>query len=228
MIEAHELDKIAEVDAIEGKHPDLGTLQTMESLFTQAVAYQEITANCSTKYRATKSSGKRPLDQIWISVQHSTEGDTARGAASWFANPSSAGSAHRCMDNNECYRTLDDDDIPWGAPGANYHGMHQEQAGYAKWTTLMWSKQHRKLLERDAFKTAVDCRKYDIPPYFLKAAQLKPIAQGTKVKGITTHWECTQAFGGSHTDPGKGWPRLYFMMRVRYHHKRLSHIQSVV
>ena len=51
-----------------------------------------LTANCDTTYTAKHHSGKRPLASIkWI-VMHSTEGDTALGAAVWFANPRSAGS----------------------------------------------------------------------------------------------------------------------------------------
>jgi hypothetical protein len=228
-IESHEHAKIAEVDAIEGKHPDLDQL-VFEELHVRTLAgvsavpqFQPIEQNCSTQFRAKRLSGTRPLDQIWWVVQHSTEGDTARGAASWFSNNDSQGSAHRCMDNNECYRTLEDNEIPWGAPGANYHGIHHEQAGYARWTTLIWSKKHRQLLERDAYKSAVECRKYRLPVRFCKAADLK-----LKRKCITTHMECTKAFGGTHTDPGTGWPRFYFMLRVKYHYKRLTNVTPVV
>ena len=229
LILPHEIDKIAAVDAIEAVHPNVEQVASEDdklvalSLVSAATQFNPIESNCGTQFHARRNSGKRPLNQIWWVVQHSTEGPTARGAASWFSNPASQGSAHRCMDNNECYRTLGDDEIAWGAPGANYHGLHNEQAGYAKWTTLIWSKQHRLLLERDAYKTAIDCRKYKIPPYFRVAVKLK---QG--IKGVTTHWECTQAFGGSHYDPGKGWPRYYFMLRVRYHYKRLSHVKPVI
>jgi hypothetical protein len=172
-------------------------------------------APCATTYKARHYSDTRSLAAIkWI-VMHSTEGDTALGAAAWFANPKSGGSAHLCIDNDHCFRTLRDDQIPWGAPGANTNGFHIEQAGYARWTTL-WRSAHRALLERAAYKTAFHCKKFGIPPYFVKAAALK-----AGKAGITTHAECTKAFGGSHTDPGAGWPRLYFMRRVRYHHKRL-------
>src|SRR5215510_4526618 len=101
---------------------------------------------CSTKYRAFHHSGARPLSAIkWI-VMHSTEGDTALGAAAWFANPASGGSAHLCVDDRYCFRTLPDGIIPWAAPGANTQGFHIEQAGYARWTSLIWSSKHRATL----------------------------------------------------------------------------------
>jgi hypothetical protein len=146
---------------------------------------------------------------------HSTEGDSALGAAAWFANPASGGSAHLVVDNKHCFRTLLDTDIPWGAPGANTKGFHIEQAGYARWTTL-WLRSHRALLERASFKAAYHCKKFGIPPNFVTALGLRG-----GLSGITTHMECTKAFGGNHTDPGPGWPRAYFMRRVRYHYKRL-------
>jgi len=181
-----------------------------------------LTKPCDTTYTAEHHSGRRPLSAVkWI-VMHSTEGDTALGAARWFANPASGGSAHLCIDDQHCFRTLGDAFIPWGAPGANTQGFHIEQAGYAKWTSLVWSSKHRDTLERAAYKAALHCRKFGIPPVFVGSSDLK-----AGRPGITTHMECTKAFGGSHTDPGAGWPRLWFMRRVRYWHKRLWHVKPV-
>lgn len=171
-----------------------------------------ITAACRRDYKAVHSSGKRNVkDVIWI-VMHDEEAKTAAAAASWFANPKSAGSAHICTDDNVCYRTLDNDETPWAAPGANTKGFHIEQAGYAAWSAVIW-KSHMKALNRAAFKAAYHCHLFNIPPRFLWAADLK-----AGKKGITTHAECTKAFGGSHTDPGKGWPRRLFLQRVRYYY----------
>ena len=183
---------------------------------------QQLTAPCDTTYTAKHHSGTRPLSAIKWVVMHSTEGDSARGAAAWFANPASGGSAHLCIDDQHCFRTLRDELVPWGAPGANTNGFHIEQAGYAKWSSLIWSSKHRNTLERAAYKAALHCRKFGIPPYFVAAAALR---EGRP--GVTTHAECTKAFGGNHTDPGSGWPRWWFMRRVRYHYKRLWHVPRV-
>jgi hypothetical protein len=181
-----------------------------------------ISKPCSTKYKAVHYSGTRPLSAIKWVVMHSTEGDSALGAAAWFANPNSGGSAHLCIDDKYCFRTLRDNQVPWGAPGANTNGFHIEQAGYAKWSTLIWSSKHRATLERAAYKAALHCRKFGIPPVFIDHTGLK-----AGRPGITTHMECTKAFGGSHTDPGAGWPRGWFMRRVKYHHKQLWHVKPV-
>lgn len=214
LIQPHDLAAIKAVDAIEAEHADLLQLEDEESNLIAAFAgisvVDPIAANCRADYRATKTSGKRPLNVIKHIVMHSTEGSTARAAASWFQNPLSKGSAHICVDDTTCYRTLEDSDIPWGAKGANYSGFHIEQAGFAKWTTYIWSKTHRKTLNRAAFKAALHCKRYGIPIRFVKADGLK-----LGVAGITTHVECTIAFGGSHTDPGVGWPRTLFMGLVR-------------
>lgn len=184
--------------------------------------HDNITRPCDPRYKAVKHSGRRDLAVIKWVVLHSTEGDTALGAARWFANPSAQGSAHLCVDDNYCFRTLADNLIPWGARGANEKGFHIEQAGYARWSNLIWSGSHRRTLERAAYKTALHCRKFGIPPYFVTWSDLK-----LGKPGVTTHAECTKAFGGNHTDPGAGWPRWWFMKRVRYHFKRLWHIKPV-
>lgn len=214
LIEPHEADLIAEADSKELVHPPVFELLELERTAViprAALPTMSIGATCSKQhFPAKRASGRRPLSQIkWI-VIHSTEGGTALGAAMWFRNPTAGGSAHLCLDDDFCYRTLGDDVIPWGAQGANYHGFHIEQAGFARWIATMWSKTHRRTLMRSAYKTALHCRRYGIPVRFVTAAQLK---QG--VSGITTHNECSKAFGGTHWDPGSGWPRRLFMTMVR-------------
>lgn len=197
--------RLDEVNAIECEHaPE--EARNMRS----AVRPQPIGANCLKTYKARHHSGTRPLSAISLVVIHSTEGGTAEGAARWFANPASGGSTHLVVDDNVCYRTLEDNQIPWGARGANYNGFHIEQAGYAHWTTTLWSKTHRRTLERAAFKTALHCKRYGIPMRFVTADGLR-----RGVSGVTTHVECSRAFGGSHYDPGAKWPRWLFMNLVR-------------
>ena len=166
-----------------------------------------ITAPCSTAYRAAHNSGKRPLTAIkWI-VLHSTEGATAEGAASWFANPSSEGSAHLVVDENDCFRCLDNDEVPWAAPGANYNGFHIEQAGFASWTRTEWLV-HDKELRRAAFKAAVHAKAFGIPLRWVG-----PIGLRLGRKGLTTHRDVSYAWpilarkAGFHTDPGVNYPK---------------------
>lgn len=175
-----------------------------------------IRAACSGKFRAVHTSGERPTSTIRLIVLHSEEAGTAESAARWFTNLDSAGSAHLCVDDHGCYRTLPPEAIAWGAPGANTSGYHIEQAGFARWRSALWLR-HRKTLERAAFKTALRCHDYGIPPVYRGARALK-----ADKPGITTHRACTRAFGGTHTDPGPFWPRRWFMRHVRRYHSELA------
>src|SRR5215475_7804067 len=106
---------------------------------------------------AYHSSGTRQLSKvIWI-VLHDEEAPTAEGAARYFQSKSSGGSAHLCVDDEECYRCLANEVIPWGAPGANTEGFHVEQAGFAKWSAVIWRKHHRTI-QRAAYKAALHCK----------------------------------------------------------------------
>jgi hypothetical protein len=209
--------KIAAVDRIDSAHPTLGQLKQIEDRMKSAPTSMPISRNCLTTFHAKRASGKRPLNQIWWVVMHCTQGSTARAAASWFQNPNSQGSAHSCCDDNECYATLRDNEIPWGAPGANYHGYHIEQAGFVSYTKVIWSTKHRKTLQRAAYRAAVRCVRYNIPVRWVDAKAMR-----AGQRGITSHWECTKAFGGDHTDPGRFWPRLLFLSYVRGYVKGIS------
>lgn len=177
---------------------------------------QPIKAKCSTKYKAVHESGTRNHNPIWIIV-HCTEGDTAQGAAAYFTQEGSGGSAHLCVDDQECYRTLNDNQVPWAAPGANEKGYHIEQAGYARWNVVTWMR-HRKTIQRAAYKAALRCHRFHIP-----AVWLDPDGLRHNLAGISSHANCTIAFGPAdgHTDPGKGWPRRYFMRQLRNYLKEM-------
>lgn len=167
-------------------------------------------------FPASKSSGNRPLNAIRWVVLHSTEGGSADSVARYFQSSHAGGSTHLVVDDEECQRCLPNSAIPWGAAGANTHGFHIEQCGFAKWSAVLW-KSHLKTLQRAAYKTAFHCDKFNIPLVFVKAADLK-----ANKPGITTHHECSKAFGGSgHWDPGFGWPRSLFMFLVRKYSKEL-------
>lgn len=186
-----------------------------------------IEANCDRTYHAAHSSGTRANSEVHWVVLHSEEAGTALSAAIWFTNPQSGGSAHLCVDDDICYRTLRNDEIPWGSVSsfrANTHGFHIEQAGFAKWAAVTWLL-HRRTIQRAAYKTALHCRLFDIPVQWVPADQLP-----TK-HGITTHAEVTKASKRldpnhasryDHTDPGLFWPRRYFMRQVRGYYAQLS------
>ena len=172
---------------------------------------------CSRQYyKAYHRSGTRELNEIkWI-VWHDEESASAASAALYFKSPNSGGSAHLCVDDNECFRCLANEDVPWGAPGANQEGFHIEQAGFAKWSAVIWRK-HINTLRRCAYKTALHCKQFDIPVQFCKAADLK-----AGKKGITTHREVSKAFGGTHSDPGPFYPTPLVMWLTKRYRKELG------
>jgi NAD-dependent dihydropyrimidine dehydrogenase PreA subunit len=173
-------------------------------------------ASCRRDYKAYRTSGYRPQGAVkWI-VLHDTEGGTAKSIARYFASSTAGGSTHLVVDDEECYRCLSNDQVPWGAKGANYAGFHIEQCGYARWTDGTW-RTHMKMLRRAAYKTALHCKRFKIPVRFVDAQGLL-----AGRKGITTHVECSKAFGGSHWDPGPGWPKALFMGLVRAYYTQLT------
>ena len=80
--------------------------------------------------------------------------------------------------------------------GANTHGFHIEQAGYAAWSAVVWGK-HYRTLQHAAYKTAVHCKVFAIPVRFVAASGLPGMA------GITTHAEVTKA--SKRLDPAHAW-----------------------
>ena len=175
-----------------------------------------VTADCTRDFTAAHYTGGRDVADIKWVVLHSTEGDTAMGAAAWFQNPHSSGSAHLVVDDQHCFRTLPNDLIPWAAPGANEWGFHIEMAGHAYWSGSEW-RHHDLTLRRAAFKTAYHCGLFKIP-----ARWIGPTGLRLRRKGITTHADCTKAFGGSHTDPGAGFPKDVFLSYVKEYAKQLG------
>jgi N-acetylmuramoyl-L-alanine amidase len=196
----------------EGASPE-GEGALLEEDLTAAVAPgQPIAATCRRTFTAVHHSpGTRALSEITHIVIHSTEGDTAAGGASWFANPASAGSGHLVLDDRECYRTLGDEMIPWGAPGTNKDGFHIEHAGHASWDRQTWMS-HEQTLRRGAFKAALHAKKFNIPLRWLSADDLRH-GRG----GFVTHATVTSVFPGNqgHTDPGPGFPQDHYMDLVK-------------
>jgi hypothetical protein len=176
---------------------------------------QEVSAAASGQFTAAHNSGPRTAAQIKNVCIHSTEGDTAEGAASWFENPVSRGSANMVCDDDVSYRTLPDLVIPWAAPGLNTQGYHIEIAGYAAWTTSQWLA-HLPRLKRAAWKAALRCKAYNVP-----ARWVGPLGLRLGRRGLTTHRDVSYAWpvlarqAGFHTDPGVNFPRDVFLIYVQ-------------
>jgi hypothetical protein len=192
-----------------------------------AALFQPFAHACRLDYPAFHHSGNRMQASIRYIVLHATEGATAQGAASWFVNPASGGSANLVVDDDICFRCLNDFVIPWGAPPLNTNGIHIEQAGFSAWTRTEWL-QHEHTIQRAAYKAARRCRAYKIPPRLLAtpAELIKdfgggpieggvPVHHGPLEGGVVTHAVISAAYHETdHTDPGDGYPLDVFMKHL--------------
>jgi hypothetical protein len=172
---------------------------------------------CSREFfPAVHSSGIRLKSSIlWVCI-HDEEALTARSAASWFKNPASAGSAHVCADDKECFRCLDDNTIPWAASNANTNGLHLELAGYAAWPRWRWIKRLRTL-RRGAKITARWCKDNHIPATWLTPEDMHASRKGLITHATVSAYTLKYGLGGdhSHTDPGPGFPKKRFKRMVK-------------
>ena len=168
------------------------------------------------KVPAAHHSGPRDPHKVKVIVMHSTEGETAAGAAYWFKNPASQGSAHICVDAKEGYRSLSDNLKPW-ANGWN-ETLDMEHAARAAWARSMWlTPGARRMLRRSAYRVAIWSKRYDIPVTWLNPVEIR---QGKS--GLTTHINVSKAFHQStHTDPGKGFPKKRYARMVRRYKREM-------
>lgn len=152
-------------------------------------------------------------DILWI-VLHSTEGPetpgSAEGTASWFANPDSGGSTQVVVDADSGVRCVRDEDVCWGAPGANAAGLHIEQSGTASQDADQW---------RDPYSLAVVDNAACVAAQWIIRGAAAPQLVGPEqlkagVRGICSHDAVSRAFDGDHWDPGPGYPWNEFVNRL--------------
>lgn len=155
----------------------------------------------------------RQIDLIVIHTMESPEKpSTAEDVAAWFAGSSAPqASAHYCIDNNSIVQCVRDRDVAWAAPHANHNGLHFEHAGTAKQTAAQWADAYSSaMLRRSATLVAGKCKEYGIPVVRLTVAGLT-----AGQRGIVGHLDCSQAFGGTHFDPGGSFPWTRYLELVR-------------
>jgi N-acetyl-anhydromuramyl-L-alanine amidase AmpD len=156
------------------------------------------------------------IDVLVIHTMESPEKpDTAESVANWFAGTTAPqASAHYCIDSNSIVQSVRDTDVAWHAPGANHNGLGFEHAGRAAQTQHDWSDDYStKMLELSAQLVADKCRQYDIPPVWLRTADLR-----AGKRGITGHVQVSEAFKRSdHHDPGTQFPIEAYLKLVKAH-----------
>jgi N-acetyl-anhydromuramyl-L-alanine amidase AmpD len=168
----------------------------------------------------TRIVGKRPVKWIVIHDMEAPEkGDTAESIGRYFQHPDKPSSAHIGVDSTSIVQYVKDNDIAFGAPGANSNGIHIELAGYARQTKNDWMDQFGlSMLERAADAVAQYCHKYFIP-----ASHITNVELANDFPGIVGHNQVSEVFKKSdHTDPGPNFPWDHFMYRVASYHFRYA------
>jgi N-acetylmuramoyl-L-alanine amidase CwlA len=143
--------------------------------------------------------------------------DSAEWCARFFAGLEGAApraSAHACVDVDSIVQCVPWDRVAWHAPGANQYGIGIEHAGYARQTESDWSDVYSaKMLDLSAWLVAELCAKFGIPIDFVDSDGLL-----ASQPGITTHAECSRAWGKStHTDPGSNFPMGSYLRSVAHY-----------
>lgn len=161
---------------------------------------------------------KADRDNCRLVVIHSMESPekpgTAVAVAKWFAGPNAPrASAHLCVDAANTVECVRQQDVAWGAPGANHDGYHVELAGRAAQSRAEWLDDlSAKTLQRAAAAIALVCQAWDIPVVRLTVDQVRD----GKTKGFCGHWDVSKAFKKSdHYDPGPEFPWDEFLRMAR-------------
>ena len=165
------------------------------------------------EYHAYHHSGNRTYAAIdWI-VLHDMESANylraAENCGTWFESARSGGSTHYGCDDDSIQQYLSMLTVAWGAPGANDNGVHIEQMGMASWSKTKWL-QHKGTLDNCAWLIAHIHGKVGVPIRRLTGAEIR-----AHKRGVVTHRQLTAAIGGTHTDPGPGYPMDWVMDRAR-------------
>lgn len=156
----------------------------------------------------------RPTHQIrnvFIHVTVNAPGTPAENVANYQIR-SQSGSYHELTDTTIKHLIENTDDwFTWSSGNyGNDIGLHRSFVLWGTETRVQWL-QYDKMLREAAKRDAEWCRKYNIPPVKLSAADLR-----AGKKGFAGHLETGQAWGGTdHVDPGIGFPWDIYLGYVR-------------
>ena len=156
----------------------------------------------------------RPTHQIRNIIVHVTvnaPGTPAENVATYQIN-SRSGSYHELTDTTIKHLIENTDDwLTWSSGNyGNDIGLHRSFVMWGTETRAQWL-QYDAMLREAAKRDAEWCRKYNIPPVKLTAADLR-----AGKRGFAGHLETGQAWGGTdHVDPGTGFPWDVYLGYVR-------------
>jgi hypothetical protein len=150
-----------------------------------------------------------PVRGVW----HDTEGHDAAGIRDlqgivnyWIEQDLGYGAAVIIDKSGNSALCADPDRITWAVENHNTGTVSIELVGFAKFTPSIWRARGAQL-DKLARWMAWLRLEYGIP------------LDLNVNKGWSGHADQTRAFGGSHTDPGIGFPKRYVLRKARSYYK---------
>lgn len=161
----------------------------------------------------TSQEGAREVRFLVIHTAECSESPQgAENVARYFQTTKVKASAHYCIDNDSIVQCLQTKDIAWAARSiGNRYGVHLEHAGRASQNECDWADAYSDaMLRLSAGLAAFLCQKFALPIQWLE-----PEALRHGERGITGHAQISQAWGGTHTDPGPNFPINWYLANVK-------------
>lgn len=165
----------------------------------------------SPRFNFGKPRPTHHIKNIIIHVTVSAPGTPAENVATYQID-SRSGSYHELTDTTIKHLIENTDDwLTWSTGNyGNDIGLHRSFVMWGTETRAQWLK-YDAMLREAAKRDAEWCRKYNIPPVKLSAADLR-----AGKKGFAGHLETGLAWGGTdHVDPGTGFPWDVYLGYVR-------------
>ena len=165
----------------------------------------------SSRFLFGKPRPTHQIKNIFIHVTVNAPGTPAENVANYQIR-SQSGSYHELTDTTVKHLIENTDDwLTWSSGNyGNDIGLHRSFVLWGTETRVQWL-QYDRMLREAAKRDAEWCRKYNIPPVKLSAADLR-----AGKKGFAGHLETGQAWGGTdHVDPGTGFPWDIYLGYVR-------------
>lgn len=164
----------------------------------------------------------RPLTRIGI---HSTEtpANSARGVANYLAKPASKASAHIVVGTDEIVQCVKAADTAWAMPKVNANGFQIEICGYAKWTAEQWIDCSNFGWAACVAAELIKLTDFVQPPIKIKWLTDAEVRSGSG-SGLIKHSTATRVLGGSHTDPGTGFPVDKFIDYINWWYPHITNV----
>lgn len=151
-------------------------------------------------------AGRQGFSIIWIIVhctaQAYQDNYPERLGQYWSRPPTGDPvSVHYGISDTQTYQYVWHEDTAYQArnPG-NLRGVGIEFSGLASYPPSVWAE-HDAMLRRGGILVSQIAAKHGIPLRYTSDDDLR-----NRRPGITTHAQLTRVFGGTHTDPGPGFP----------------------